>query len=119
MENNKKNNELKTTNKQIGVVQSFEVSSPLPPPEWLEKYKQINPNIINELLEQYKINSEHLRSVDNKQLNLIKISQNQAFIFSLFCLICAVVVAYFNHDIVASTMMGTCILGAIKALIRK
>lgn len=99
--------------------QSFSVSSPLPPPEWLSKYKEISPDILKELLEQYRINSEHVGDLDKKQLNLVKISQNQAFIFSVICMIVAAITAYFGHEVVASTMVGTCILGAIKALIRK
>ena len=119
MKNDQNNQQIQQKVQQQVLHQSFSVSSPLPPPEWLDKYKEINPDIINELLEQYKINSEHVRGLDKKQLELVKTSQNQAFIFSIFCIILAAITAYFNHEIVASTMVGTCILGTIKALIKK
>ena len=45
----KMSNNSKQNKQPVLVRQS--ISTPLPPPEWMEKYNKINLNIINEILE--------------------------------------------------------------------
>ena len=57
----KMSNNSKQNKQPVLVRQS--ISTPLPPPEWMEKYNKINPNIINEILEQFKKNGENGRQI--------------------------------------------------------
>lgn len=44
-------------------------SSPLPPPEILSKYEQIQPGLINEILQLTKTQNEHRRDSETKNLD--------------------------------------------------
>ena len=103
MKNNDKQ-KLEIKQNQL-MVQQHTISSPLPPPEWLEKYNNINPNIVDEILKQYKQNSEHTREI-NKQLlegeltkiDIIRLSQWHGFIATIIILLSAVLCGCLGYE---------------------
>jgi uncharacterized membrane protein len=101
------------------VVQSVSVSTPLPPPDWMEKYKSVNPEIINEILKEFRENGENNRILSRKQISIIGSSQWHGFIATVLILLLAFLSAFFNHEKVALTFLGLSIVGVIQSLIRK
>lgn len=112
------------TNRQVLIQQ--QISTPLPPPEWMEKYNNINPSITNAILEQYVKNSDHFRAEDNKKLNIleketktISISQWHGFIATILILLSALFCAYIRQKEIALGFLGLSFVGIVQALIRK
>ena len=92
----------------------------------MEKYNKINPNIINEILEQFKKNGENgrqisLQIVDNEkeQIKIIKMSQWHGFIATIFILFFAFFSAICGYEKVALAFLGISCIGVIKLLNRK
>ena len=120
----KMSNNSKQNKQPVLVRQS--ISTPLPPPEWMEKYNKINPNIINEILEQFKKNGENgrqisLQIVDNEkeQIKIIKMSQWHGFIATIFIFFFAFFSAICGYEKVALAFLGISCIGVIKLLNRK
>ena len=120
----KMSNNSKQNKQPVLVRQS--ISTPLPPPEWMEKYNKINPNIINEILEQFKKNGENgrqisLQIVDNEkeQIKIIKMSQWYEFIATIFIFFFAFFSAICGYEKVALAFLGISCIGVIKLLNRK
>jgi hypothetical protein len=67
----------------------IEILSPLPPPEWLERYNKTNPDIVKAVLDEFKNNSalnrqeiekdnETNRMITINNLKIVRTSQWQA-----------------------------------------
>lgn len=120
----KMSNNSKQNKQPVLVRQS--ISTPLPPPEWMEKYNKINPNIINEILEQFKKNGENGRQIslqiadnEKEQIKIIKMSQWHGFIATIFILFFAFFSAICGYEKVALAFLGISCIGVIKLLNRK
>jgi uncharacterized membrane protein len=94
------------------------VSSPLPPPDWMEKYKSISPEIIEEILKEFRENGKSNRFILEKQIKIISSSQWHGFIATVMILSLAFVSTYFNHEKVALAFLGISLIGVIQSLIR-
>ena len=50
------------------AFQRLTYSSPLPPPEILDKYEKIKPGMIDEIIKMTVVQSEHRRELESKKL---------------------------------------------------
>jgi uncharacterized membrane protein len=104
---------------QRAVVQAVSVSSPLPPPEWMEKYNNVDSNIIKEILEQYRDNGKVGRDVVLSRVTLVKTSQWHGFIATILIIAVVALCAYLKQEKIALGLLSLSFIGAVKALIRK
>ena len=107
--NNNKNN-------QVGVILQQQVSSPLPPPEWLEKFSEIYPDAAKEIFEDFKKVSENNRKIADRNSRLIYISQWHSFIVTILILVLAFVSGFFKMEKLAYCFLGLSLVGVINAL---
>lgn len=117
-----KNNIAAKNNKDeqnIALVQTVSISTPLPPPEWMERYNSINPVIITEILNEFKNNGENNRKITMKGMNLTVSSQWQGFVATILILLFATFCAHINQEKVALAFLGLSFVGILKVLIRK
>lgn len=71
------NNEIENNNKKdypqplhpAVFAQQITYSSPLPPPEVLQKYKQIDPELINKITDMTEVQATHRRQLESRSLN--------------------------------------------------
>lgn len=113
-------------NKQQIVLQQQTISTPLPPPEWMEKYKNINSKIVDDILEQYKLNSESSRELikneinnHKKEIHIISVSQWHGFIATILIFFFAFFSAICGYEKVAMAFLGISCVGIIRVLNRK
>ncbi len=108
--------------------QIIQFSSPLPPPEILQKYEQIHPGLINEILELTKIQNEHRRQLESKNLEAqiihqqkrdleTKLGQWFAFIISLVAIAGSIYTALQGHEGVAAVIGGVGLTGLVARFI--
>ena len=90
----------------ITEIQSVSMSAPLPPPEWLEKYNNVNPEIVKEILNQYSKNSEYFREKNKKELNFIFLIQWLGFIILISILILIYFCIKYNRTGIAVALLG-------------
>ena len=115
------NTDTVVVHKQIGITA---VSSPLPPPELLERYKGISPKLLDELLEairtQQQASIEQSKKILDERIRLAK-ADEKAYLCGLFsalivCLagfvLCGVMVIA-GHPNVAAILCG----GELAALV--
>ncbi|GMO57378.1 MAG: hypothetical protein Ta2D_03130 [Rickettsiales bacterium] len=112
MTNNKMIDNPENRNNLLTISQSVSVSSPLPPPDWVERYNDVDHNIITEMLLEVRENGKHNRK-------LVYVSQWHGFIATVLVMFFAVVCAYFNQKETAFALLGISLMGVIKGLIRK
>jgi uncharacterized membrane protein len=74
MKNNDNNNPLtKQTDIPVILAQQTMISSPFPPPEILERYKEIDTELVERSFHYTEINGQHRRELENDQLKLERI----------------------------------------------
>ena len=133
MSNKDNNNLQKKQNNQLLIQHQQTVSSPLPPPEWLEGFVKVYPNAAKEIFEDFKKVSETNRKISLKvvnnetekiklqseELKIIKLLQWQGFFATILILFLATFCAYIDQKEVALGFLGISFIGIIQALIRK
>lgn len=67
-----KGNHLKRNNQESGKFVSTQLeqhvwTSPLPPPDVLQKYKELDPEFLNTVVDQIKIEADHRRRLESEQ----------------------------------------------------
>ena len=131
-----KNNQINVDNnkhKSLTVTQQHFVSTPLPPPEWLEKFNKIYPDAAKEIFEDFKkvseVNSKvvlervknetKLVELKEKELNNRKISQIQAFVIAILLLGCSIFCIKINKGEYVKYFLGLSAVGIVSTLINK
>ena len=111
---------------KLVIQQQQLVSSPLPPPEWMERFVKIYPDAAKDIFEDFKKVSEANRKVllenienNKKQLKIIAISQWHGFIATLVILFAAILFGYLGKEKICLAFLGLSFVGIIQALIRK
>ena len=85
-------------------------SGPIPPPEMLEKYIKINPELGNKIFSMAEEESKHRRSVDNRLIDISARGQVLGF-FVILCLVAAGAWTVYEHAYwVASGIFTTTIV---------
>ncbi|GMO61804.1 MAG: hypothetical protein Ta2D_07980 [Rickettsiales bacterium] len=102
------------------------ISFPLPPPEMLKQYKDLTPEIYNEILEQYKQkpiniqkNIEGQIENEKKRYKLLFLSQWHGFIAIIITLFLSFIIAYLGHEKVAIAFLTIPVATMIKLLFKK
>lgn len=102
--------------KQVTAQQQIiQFSSPIPPPEILALYEKTHAGLINEIVELTKIQNDHRRNLENKQIDAQIIHQEKrdseakcgqifAFIISLVAIACSMYTAIKGHGGAASAI---------------
>lgn len=114
--------ENKQENKRI-IAQQISYQSPLPPPEVLQKYNQIQPGLVEKIIELTETQANHRRALEDKQLEAqvqhwerrdreAKLGQIFAFIISV-CAIGGGVYVALNGYQWAGTIISALGLGSI------
>lgn len=116
----------KIDNNQKNLIIQQQISSPLPPPEWIEKYNNINPKIIEEIIYDFREVGEINRKIaleksrnETRQIKIIGISQWHGFIATMSILLCVLFCAYFDKKEIALGLLSLSFIGIIQSLIRK
>ena len=87
--------------------------SPLPPAEYLETYRRIDPNAPKLLMDIFLKQATHRMECERNDLNarirLRTCGQRFGIIFALAALTAGILVAYFGHPVVSGIVFGTTI----------
>lgn len=109
---------------RVVVQQQTFHQGPLPPPDVLERYEALNPGFANRLLIMVENEQQHRQKIeaDTNQTN-IKLAQADrrqqragqimAFLLGLVLISSSVFLGFYGHDVVASILGGSTLLGAI------
>jgi len=108
--------------------QIIQFSSPLPPPEILHRYEQVHPGLIKEIIDLTKIQNEHRRQLENKNLEAqvrhqekrdseAKIGQWFAFIISLIAIGGSIYTATQGYEGAASVIGAVGLTGLVARFI--
>jgi len=106
------------------------ISSPFPPPEMLQAYKDIEPNIMERIIKFTEDNGEHRRELEKQsiriasQQNMIEIKQrgrglNYAFILAILSLASSVLTGFYGLEILSCILAGTTITSVVVAFLKK
>jgi uncharacterized membrane protein len=118
-----KNKEIKTQEQQSEknlLIQSVSKSNtPLPPPEWIERFTKVYPDAARCIFETFEKTAEHNRLLALKQTKIVGISQWHGFFATLAIIIGAIICALFDKKEVALALLGISLVGIIEYLIRK
>ena len=133
MNNKQLDKKQEQKNNQVFIQQQQMVSSPLPPPEWLERFVKIYPDAAKEIFEDFKKVSENNREISLKivnneaekiklqseELKVIKISQWHGFIATILILVFTIFCAFIGQKEVALGFLSLSLVGIVQALVRK
>jgi uncharacterized membrane protein len=114
--------DLNKGQRQIGVTRISSFSGPLPPPDILQKYKDIQPDFPERILKLTEQEAVHRREITRKALRLEAI---ETFLGQLFGLVVALaafsVTAYLGsigHSVAASIIGSGAIVALVTAFIK-
>lgn len=103
----------------FAMEQSIETSykGPIPPPDYLNGYKEVLPNAPERILTMAEEQQKHRMAMENmivrRNLQLSERGQFFGFIIVLLFLIAAIYLALNNHETLAGIIMGTTLLGVL------
>jgi uncharacterized membrane protein len=63
--------------------QMVTINSPLPPPEWIERFAKVYPDSVRCIFQVFEENSKNNRELASKNLSLLNLSQWHGFIASI------------------------------------
>ena len=107
----------KPTSNTVASIQHTSISWPIPPPDILEKYKEIDPTIPSLIVQNFLDESDHRRALEENTLSAnIKISEENAhkekrgqifgFLIGMVGLIVSTIIAIVAKDPTTASIVG-------------
>jgi len=117
------------TNNQVVLAQHTVISSVLPPAEELQKLKEVNPEIIDWILNNANKEQDHRHQFDNDKVLLTKKDLNLNFCINITCIVFAFILMVCfiassvwminnNYPVAGTIFAGTSIVGVIALFMR-
>lgn len=94
------------------------VSSPLPPPEHLARYKEIYADAPKIIFEHMQAEQKHRHGLEIAYQRLQARGQSMAFVFACVALGVAVLSAYLGYENAAMVIAGATLMGVVAAFLK-
>jgi uncharacterized membrane protein len=106
----------------IYLVRAESYSGPLPPPETLEEYKRIAPEILELILREYGEEGPHRRKNEERLITggilMARLGLISAFLITLLFLAAGVYLIFHGHDAAGASICGTGVVSIVVAFLR-